>query len=73
VALSHDAAPASPTREYICCGGALLAKFEAGTTNYYHADHLSVRTTTDASGYLVSQQAHYLNGKTCYQGSGGTT
>ena len=49
----------SPTREYIYLRSALLATATGGTTTYHHADHLSVRLTTDTSGNSLGQQGHY--------------
>jgi len=49
------AQPNSPSREYIYSGSQLLAKEESGT-NYYHADHLSVRLMTDANGNKIGEQ-----------------
>ncbi len=68
----NGAAPASPTREYIYSGGALLAKIEGGATKYYHADHLSVRASTDTSGNVLGRQGHYPFGESWY-GSSATT
>ncbi len=60
---------AAPTREYIYVGSQLLAKIEGGATSYYHADHLSVRVTTDANGNVAGQQAHYPYGESWYASS----
>ncbi len=65
----NGAAPASPTREYIYSKGTLLAKIEGSATNYYHADHLSVRVTTDSNGNVAGQQAHYPYGESWYAAS----
>ncbi len=65
----NGAAPASPTREYIYAGSQLLAKIEGRVTNYYHADHLSVRVTTDTNGNIAGQQAHYPFGESWYASS----
>ena len=62
----------SLSKEYILSGSGLLATIEAGATKYHHADHLSVRVTTDTGGNILAQQAHYPFGETWYQGSGGT-
>ena len=62
----NGAPPASPTREYIYAGGALLAKIEAGATQYYHADHLSVRMMTNSGGSTIGQQGHYPFGESWY-------
>ncbi len=65
----NGAAPAAPTREYIYAGSQLLAKIEAGATNYYMADHLSVRITTDSSGTKIGDQGHYPFGESWYASS----
>ncbi len=65
----NGAAPASPTREYIYAGSQLIAKIEAGATNYYHADHLSVRFTTDGSATKIGDQGHYPFGESWYASS----
>jgi RHS repeat-associated protein len=62
----NGAAPGSPTREYIYSGTGLLAKIEGGVTNYYQADHLSNRVTTDTNGNIVGQQGHYPFGESWY-------
>ncbi len=65
----NGAVPAPPTREYIYAGSQLLAKIEGATTNYYHADHLSVRITTDSSGTKIGDQGHYPFGESWYASS----
>jgi RHS repeat-associated protein len=67
----NGTAPNAPTREYIYSGSGLLAKIEGGTTNYYHADHLSTRATTDTNGSVVGQQGLYPFGDPWYDS--GTT
>jgi len=62
----NGAAPAAPTREYIYSGSALLAKIEAGATNYSLADHLSTRMLTDANGVSLGQQGHFPFGDPWY-------
>ncbi|HEX2715232.1 MAG TPA: RHS repeat-associated core domain-containing protein, partial [Candidatus Acidoferrales bacterium] len=62
----NGAAPTSPTREYIYSGSAMLAKIEGGATQYYQADHLSPRVTTDSSGGVLGQQGHYPYGESWY-------
>ncbi len=37
--------------------------------NCYHADHLSARVTTDTSGNIAGQQAHYPFGESWYASS----
>ena len=76
----NGAVPSSPSREYIYSAGGpnsslgpqLVAKIEAGATQYYQQDHLSTRLTTDSSGNLLGQQGHFPFGETWYQ-SGTTT
>jgi RHS repeat-associated protein len=68
----NGAAPSAPTREYVYSGGAMLAKIEAGVTNYYHSDHLSARVITDSTGTVVGQRANYPYGETWYE-TGATT
>jgi len=62
----------APSREYVYAGAVLLAKFEGGATMYYHADHLSNRVLSDASGNVVGQRGHFPYGETWYE-SGTTT
>src|SRR5882672_9511314 len=61
----------APSREYVYAGAVLLAKFEGGATMYYHADHLSNRVLSDASGNVVGQRGHFPYGETWYES--GTT
>ncbi len=68
----NGAAPLVPSREYIYSGAQLLATLEGGTTKYHHADHLSVRLTTDTSGAILGQQGHFPYGESWYA-SGTTT
>ncbi len=65
----NGAAPTSPTREYVYAGSQLLAKIEGGVTNYYMADRLSARITTDTNGNIAGQQAHYPFGESWYASS----
>lgn len=65
----NGAAVGSPSREYIYSGAGLLATIEGSTTKYHHADHLSVRATTDSSGNLMGQQGHYPFGESWYSAS----
>jgi len=65
----NGAAVASPSREYIYSGDTLISTVSAGTTNYHHADHLSVRVTTDANGNIVGQQGHFPYGEPWYSAS----
>ena len=76
----NGALPSSPSREYIYSEGGpnsglgpqLVAKIEAGATQYYHQDRLSARLMTDSSGNILGQQGHFPFGETWYQ-SGTTT
>lgn len=65
----NGAAVNSPTREYMYSGSQLLATLEAGTAKYHHADHLSVRATTDAAGTKIGEQAHYPFGEAWFSAS----
>jgi RHS repeat-associated protein len=65
----NGATPTSPTREYVYSGGALLAKIESGTTQYYHTDHLSTRLMTDSNGNKVGEQGNFPYGETWYASS----
>ena len=60
------ASPNSPMKEYIYSGPALLATISGTTTTYHHADHLSVRLTTDANGANPSGQGHFPFGEQWY-------
>jgi RHS repeat-associated protein len=62
----NGAAPASPTREYIYSGSALLAKIEGTATQYYQQDHLSTRLMTDSTGTKIGEQGHFPYGETWY-------
>jgi RHS repeat-associated protein len=62
----NGAAPASPTREYIYSGGALLAKIEGTATQYYHQDSLSTRLMTVSTGTKIGEQGHFPYGETWY-------
>jgi RHS repeat-associated protein len=62
----NGAAPASPTREYIYSGAALLAKIDSSGTKYYQQDHLSNRLVTDSSGNKVAELGHFAWGESWY-------
>ena len=62
----NGSAVTSPSREYINLSGSLLAKIEAGATQYYLSDHLSVRGVTDASGNKIGERGHFPNGENWY-------
>ncbi len=65
----NGAAPASPSREYIYSGGQLITTLAGSTTTYHHADHLSVRVSTDVNGNKVGEQGHYPYGESWYSNS----
>jgi RHS repeat-associated protein len=62
----NGAVAGAPSREYIYGGGQVLAQVSGGLTNYFHADHLSVRMITDASGNVAGQQGHFPFGEAWY-------
>jgi RHS repeat-associated protein len=63
---ASGAAPSSPSKEYIYAGSQLLATLTGSTANYHIADHLSPRVTTDSTGTVVGQQAHFPFGEDWY-------
>jgi RHS repeat-associated protein len=71
----NGAAPTSPSREYIYAdsgaGAQILAMVSAGTTTYYHQDHLSIRVITDANGNDIAEQGHLPFGESWYNASNG--
>jgi RHS repeat-associated protein len=69
---ANGAAPTTPTREYIYSGSGLLAKIEAGITNFYHTDHLSTRLTSDVNANVAGQQGLFPFGDPWYD-SGATS
>jgi hypothetical protein len=62
----NGAAVGSPSREYIYSGGALVAKIEGSTANYFHQDHPSNRLVTDSTGTVVE---NYAFGEAWYEGA----
>jgi RHS repeat-associated protein len=62
----NGAGVTSPSREYIYLGGRLISTIQGATTLYHHADHLSVRVTTDVNGTNVGEQGHYPYGEQWY-------
>ncbi|MBI1738112.1 MAG: RHS repeat-associated core domain-containing protein [Acidobacteria bacterium] len=44
---------------------------EGSTTKYHHADHLSMRVTSDATGAAIAQSGHFPFGENWYE-TGGT-
>ena len=58
-----NAAPASPTREYIY-SGSLLAKLEGANTTYYYPDQLSTRMTK--TGGTTVEQGNFPFGENWY-------
>src|SRR5882724_2192761 len=63
----NGAAVTSPSREYIYAGSQLVAKIEAGATNYFHPDHLSTRANTDSGGNVSRTFGQYPFGETWYE------
>jgi RHS repeat-associated protein len=61
----------SPATEYIYAGNTLIASIASGITTYHHADHVSIRLSTDYNGNLDpgSEQGHYPFGEIWYSGS----
>jgi RHS repeat-associated protein len=62
----NGVSPTSPSREYIYAGGQLTATITSASTIYHHADHLSVRITTDANGNNIGEQGHFPYGEQWY-------
>ncbi len=72
----NGAGVASPSREYIYSGPQLLATVTgngpSATTTYHHADHLSVRVSTDGTtgsptfGQKIGEQGHFPYGEAWY-------
>jgi RHS repeat-associated protein len=56
----------SLSKEYVYSGAQLLATIAGATTTYHHADHLSVRISTNASGSKIGDQGHFPFGETWY-------
>ncbi len=54
----NGAAPTAPSREYVCGGGALLAKIDSSGTKYCHQDQHSNRLVTSSTGAVVEQMGH---------------
>jgi RHS repeat-associated protein len=69
----NGAAPSSPSSEFIYSdslpGSGLLAGIVAGTTTYFHSDHLSWRVSTNTSGQVVGQQGTFPFGESWYSSS----
>ncbi len=63
----NGAAVTSPSREYIYAGSQLVAKNEAGATNYFHPDHLSTRANTDSGGNVSRTFGQYPFGEVWYE------
>jgi RHS repeat-associated protein len=64
------AAASSPTKEYIGGGGSALASVSSGVVTYYHADHLSARVESNATGGLTRTYGHLPFGEDWYQPTG---
>ena len=68
----NGAAPAAPTHEYIYSGAQLLATIAGSTTTYHHADHITVRASSDGTagsptfGQKIGDQGHYPYGESWY-------
>jgi RHS repeat-associated protein len=56
----------SLSKEYVYSGSQLLATIASGATTYHHADHLSVRISTNSSGTKIGDQGHFPFGETWY-------
>jgi len=60
---NNGAAPSSPSSEFIYSdslpGSGLLASIVAGTTTYFHSDHLGWRVSTNTGGQVVGQQGTF--------------
>jgi RHS repeat-associated protein len=73
---ASGAVASSPSKEYIYAGSQLLATLTgppaSATANYHIADHLSPRVTTDSTGAIVGQQAHFPFGEDWYASSSTT-
>jgi RHS repeat-associated protein len=65
----NGAAVASPSREYVYAGAALLARIDSSATKYYHQDHLSNRLVTDSSGNTLAQMGTFPFGESWYNAS----
>jgi len=61
----NGAAPGAPSREYINVGGK-LAKIEAGSLQYYHPDHLSIRALSDSNGNKIAERGGFPYGEQWY-------
>jgi RHS repeat-associated protein len=61
-------APAtSPTAEYIYARGKRVATIAAGVTTYHYWDHMSIRSSANATGGIVRTFGHYPFGETWYE------
>ncbi len=70
---NNGAAPSSPSSEFIYSdslpGSGLLASIVAGTTTYFHSDHLGWRVSTNTGGQVVGQQGTFPFGESWYSSS----
>lgn len=64
---ANAAGAASPTTEYIYVGSRRVATLSNGTITYHYWDHLSVRTSADASGNSVRGYGSFPFGETWYE------
>ena len=60
----------SLSKEYVYSGGQLIATHDGATLKYHHADHLSMRVTTDTSGSVTAQSGHHPFGENWYESGG---
>jgi RHS repeat-associated protein len=70
---NNGAAPSSPSSEFIYSdslpGSGLLAGIMAGTTTYFHSDHLGWRVSTGSTGQIVGQQGTFPFAESWYSSS----
>jgi RHS repeat-associated protein len=64
---ASGAAANSPTTEHIYRSELRLATITGGVTTYHYADHLSVRSDTDANGNVLRSYGSYPFGETWYE------
>jgi RHS repeat-associated protein len=67
---ASGASPTSPTKEYVYSGSKLLATLTGTTVTYHHADHLSNRVETNASGAVTRAFGQLPFGETWYENTG---
>jgi RHS repeat-associated protein len=64
---ANGATAGSPSSEYIYTGGRRVATLINGAFTYHYWDHLSIRSTADASGNVVRTYGHFPFGETWYE------